>query len=215
MKPLFKALLWIALTFGAIIGVLRVTVINFWTIPADDPLLSASLAPTLDGGDVVVVWTQGHPGFGDVTRCRDPESPERWVIGRVFGEAGDKVTIDGASVSVNNKRTFSPHGCDKILVNDPTSGAPVELFCDIVELGGTTFQRARAQGDKTRSRAGGRSAHDVAQGQLFLVSDNMYFHSDSRDYGALDIPSCPDHIVFRLWSAKGWSDSTRRLSVIR
>src|SRR5438132_14233881 len=80
----------------------RILFMKVWTIP-DDPVLGASLSPTLRAGDTVLVLTRGTPGFGDLVRCPDPEEPATFVVGRVAGVAGDIVETQGVSLAVNHK----------------------------------------------------------------------------------------------------------------
>ena len=61
MRALFKGLVWLTLILGAIVGILRATCISFWTIPGDDALFSLSIMPTLEAGDLVVLWRVGAP----------------------------------------------------------------------------------------------------------------------------------------------------------
>jgi len=88
MGKFTKALLWTAGILAGVALILRLLLLKAWTVP-DDPRLAASVAPTLGGGDVVLVLTRGSPGFGDLVRCKDPEDPPRFVVGRIAGLAGD------------------------------------------------------------------------------------------------------------------------------
>jgi signal peptidase I len=54
----------------------------------------------------------------------------------------------------------------------------------------------------------------VPAGHVFLASDNRYYHDDSRDFGSVPKDSCHERVVFRLWSARGWFDEARRMSLI-
>ena len=54
----------------------------------------------------------------------------------------------------------------------------------------------------------------VPAGQIFLASDNRHYHDDSRDFGAVTKESCKERVVFRLWSARGWFDETRRMMFV-
>ncbi len=213
MRVLVKLVLWFAVLFGGALGILRATCLDFWTIPGDDPLLSASIVPTLEAGDVVVLWRSGTPGFSDVVRCVDPEAPGRFVIGRIMAEQGDDIRVDNAHVTVNGKSISTTHVCATAhpTMHDPRSGDPVQLTCEIEEAGGVAFTRARATDPPYLSPP---VEQNVQSGQVFLVSDDRYFHDDSRDFGGIAKSTCHERIVFRLWSARGWFDSERRLSLI-
>ncbi len=63
------------------------------------------------------------------------------------------------------------------------------------------------------SQQGGRE-HLVGPGRYYLVSDNRYYHEDSRDFGAVLKETCVDSIAFRLWSKEGIGDGAQRLDPI-
>lgn len=214
MRGLFKALLWIVGILAVVAGILRATILDVWTVPDDDPRLSASIQPTLEPGDVVIMLRGGTPGFAELVRCTHPEEPGRYVIGRIFGEPGDRIYADGHTVKINGTATRTERACSeaKFTVDDPITGEPVELGCSIEEIGGTWFMRARGNGPRTTA---GKLETEVTEGNFFLVSDNRYHHYDSQDYGVVPIESCTQRIVFRLWSKNGWEDSKKRMMVVR
>ena len=61
-----RNLVWFALVLGGVYGVLRATCIRLWSLPGDDKLLAASVLPTLEAGDLLLLWRLGSPGFGDL-----------------------------------------------------------------------------------------------------------------------------------------------------
>jgi signal peptidase I len=214
VRAVFKLMVWIALALGAVLGLLLATCISFWTVPSDDALLSASIVPTLAPGDLLVLWYRGQPGFGELVRCVDPEAQGRYVVARLMGEEGDDISVDQVLVTVNGKPISSKHACTKLheTVRDPNSGDPVELTCEVEEAGGTVYNRSRASNPAFRSPP----IHtQVPPASVFLVSDDRFFHDDSRDFGSIPKSSCKERIVFRLWSARGWFDGDSRLSLIR
>lgn len=214
MRGLFKALLWTAGIFGVIAGILRATILDVWTVPDDDPLFSASITPTLEPGDVVIMRRGGTPNFADLVRCTHPEEPGRYVIGRIFGEPGDQVYADGHTVKINGTPTRTERACSdaRVKVPDPISGELVELNCGIEEIGGTWYMRAQGSAPRTTLA---KLETEVTDGNVFLISDNRYYHYDSQDFGAVPLESCTQRIIFRLWSKNGWSDVKKRMTVIR
>lgn len=211
MGKFTKALLWTAGILAFIALVLRVLVLKTWTVP-EEPRLAASVAPTLGGGDVVLVLTRGEPGFGDLVRCKDPEDPKSFVVGRIAGVAGDVVEIDGNRLVVNGKRFDANSACSEssFKVAHPTSGSEVELRCDVVEMGGGWHYRGYSpkplHATKTRT--------EVDAGMVYLLSDNREHHDDSRDFGLMPAASCTERVVFRLWGHDGWTDRKRRMTYI-
>ncbi|MEJ7733572.1 MAG: signal peptidase I [Polyangiaceae bacterium] len=207
---LFKALLWtvgIVLVVGV---VLRLALFRPWVIPAD-PVLAASIAPTLAGGDRVLVLIRGTPGFGDLVRCPDPEEPTRWVVGRIVGVGGDKVVVEEDQLTVNNTRYLGESACAerKTKVIHPFTGSELDLYCDIVTMGGGWHYRGTGAGPKQS-----RVAVDVPDGKVYLLSDNRGLHDDSRDFGVVEQSTCKEQIVLRLTSKAGWLDDKQRMTFI-
>lgn len=213
MRGFVKLIVWFTLFGVAMIAGLRATCIDFWTMPSDDPLLSLSILPTLEAGDRLVLYRLGTPGFGDVVRCSDPEVPGRFVVGRVLGEQGDRIVAAAGSVTVNEKHIGTRRACIPPLISviDPKTSEAVELSCEIEEAGGTEYGRLR-----TPTPPANPTPYKVRvpDGHVFLASDNRYYHDDSRDFGPLPKASCQQRVVFRLWSARGWFDDTRRLTIV-
>jgi signal peptidase I len=212
VKTFLKIVLFVVVVVAATIGALRATCIEFWRVPADDPFLSASVIPNLAPGDLIVIWTRGTPDFADLARCPHPEDPTKSVVGRVFGEALDKVDIDGTQVVLNGKAIASAHACPKPRLQsiDPQTSDPVDLLCETEEAGGNEYQRVRAATPLYKPQA---VKTDVPTGHVYLVSDNRYTHQDSREYGPVPRATC-QKIVYRLWSTEGWWDTEHRMMLI-
>ena len=201
---------------GALVGVLRLTCLRWWQVPADDPDLSASLAPTLQGGDWIILWRATEPSFGDLVLCPDPEDPAEVVIGRIAGEPGDLLAIDTSGrLEINGSRITSDSNCNqpKLTVEHPRSGEEIELRCDIEQLGGRYHQRALVPARAPLKPIA--SKREVAAGTVYLISDNRYLPFDSRDFGPLARASCGETVIFRLVSRLGFSDVAARLSWIQ
>lgn len=212
MGKWFRTLAWISVVLGALLAGLHYTFLDWWTVPSDDPQLGASISPTLYPGDFVLLWRK-TPAFGDLARCADPEAPGRHVIGRVVGEPRDVVETEQFNVTVNNKRGIQEHSCtpDHFTIQDPSTGADVELYCGVEAL--VQHKHTRGISSKSSSHAPPRK-HTVGEGHLFLLSDNRVYPLDSRTYGAVPKESCKEFIFFRLVGAKGWGDPRGRLSFI-
>jgi signal peptidase I len=212
MQKLGKALAWIAGILVVVVVLLRILILKTWTVP-DDAVLAASIAPTLRGGDVVLMLTRGEPGFGALVRCADPDDASKFVVGRIVGLAGDVVELEGRNLRVNGK-TYNPvSSCParSYAILHPNTEAEVEIECGVVEMGGSWHYRGRAKSTSTPVSM----RTEVAKGKVFLLSDDIDFHDDSRDFGAVEQATCGERIFFRLWSKQGWSDADARLSYIR
>jgi signal peptidase I len=205
-----KVLLWIAVILGVLCGILYLAVFDVYTVPKDDPVLAAAIAPTLGAGDVVLIARHGTADRGYLVRCPDPrpENPGAWVIARVMAKAGEKIDISNDVVSVDARHNPSPYGCDPTTMKHPQTGEDVELVCSTEDTGENKFEAYRA-----KQRQNPPFKTQVERGKVFLVSDNRHIHLDSRDYGAIDPEAC-QHITYRLWSGEGFSDAKHRFTVI-
>ena len=72
MRKMFRFAFWVALIVGAVIGVARATAIRWWRVPQDDRYLTASISPTLRGGDLILLWRLSKPSLGDLVMCPEP-----------------------------------------------------------------------------------------------------------------------------------------------
>jgi signal peptidase I len=214
VRAIVKLVVWVALIVGGIVAFLRATCMRIWTMPGDDGLLSVSVMPTLEPGDVLVLWRLGTPSFGELVRCPDPDVPARFVVGRILGEQGDRVVAEQTSITVNEKVIGSRRACTpaQLTVFDPKTGEAFDESCEIEEAGGIEYTRARATHPPAQQTMPFQTK--VPAGNVFLASDNRHYHDDSRDFGPVPKDNCHERIVFRLWSARGWFDEGRRMSLI-
>lgn len=217
MQKLLKGLLWTAGIVALLLVVLRLVAFKVWTIP-DDPVLAASIAPTLRAGDRVVILTRGTPGFGELVRCPDPDDPQRFVVGRVAGFGGDKVSWSGPSLVVDGKSYGGQSRCEEGAIAEiphPTTGAPVEVSCEMVEMGGVIHKRGGVPPEDKLPLPAADEVTTVQDNMVYLASDNRDYHDDSRDFGLLPRASCSERIVFRLWGKEGFfKDEKGRFSLV-
>ncbi|MDI1477195.1 signal peptidase I [Polyangium sp. y55x31] len=212
MQKFGKALGYTVLALVVVFGLLRVLLFKTWTVPTT-LRLSASVAPTLDGGDFVLLLTRGTPGFGDLVRCKDPEDPTQYVVGRIIGVEGDKIEITGRNVEVNGKRYNPVQACrpHKYQTVHPNTEAEVDLECGVVEMGGGWHYRGQ-----TKSKTSPMTFKaEVGEGMVYLLSDNIDLYDDSREFGTLERASCKERVVFRFVGKNGWGDEDARMTVIR
>ena len=206
---------WALVFIGLLVGLARLTSLRWWRVPDDDADLAASVAPTLRGGDWLILWRLTPPGIGDLVLCPDPEEPGEVVIGRIAAQGGDTISIkEDGHLLVNDERMRSERACEpsRFVLNHPRSGDEIELRCDIETLGGVHHQRALRPSGGLKPMP----IHtEVELGELFLVSDNRFLPFDSRDFGAVPRESCSEAIIFRLVSRLGFSHVASRLSWIQ
>lgn len=212
MRKMLRFFLWIAILGGVTVGVLRYFAIRWWHIPEDDPFLEASVAPTLRGGDLVILWRIGQPGFGDLVVCPEPDADNRIVIGRIAGEPGDRIKIDGSGFKINRTYVSTERACDPFRVSDPSTGMEVEQKCEIEVLAGRGHMRGSARAKKAQTKP---FEVTVEEGQVFLLSDNRLYPYDSREFGLVERETCREQIVFRLVGKDGFSDVANRFTFIQ
>ncbi len=210
MRTWFKITFWVLGVVGAIVLVLYVGFFDVWTVPVDDPMLAASIEPTLSAGDVIVVTRRTEVSRGDLLRCADPQAPGRFIVARAIGRFGDKLDVSAEVVAVDGKRNPSPRACEppKMLIHDPQSNEDEDLACSIEEYGSATFGALRSvTNPEPPTKA------TIEAGRWYLLSDDRHVHVDSRDFGTIDPTTC-QHIVFRLVGPAGFGDTNKRLTVI-
>lgn len=212
MRGLLRFLFWTALVLGLVIGLARLVFLRWWRVPDDDPWLEASVAPTLAGGDLVLLWRFTKPAYGDLVVCPEPDAPERWVVGRIVAEAGDKITVSPGNLKINDKVIDTERGCDRFVVKDPNDGSEVEQRCSEEDLSGVLHKMGSATGHKVREKP---FEAEVEEGNVFLLSDNRLYPYDSRDFGPVPRETCKETVFFRLVSGAGYSDVKGRFTFIR
>jgi signal peptidase I len=210
-----RFLVWVAIIVGALVGVLRLTVMRWVRLPSAqaDPTFALSVMPSLSGGDLIVTLRLGTPSLGDLMLCPEPGAPQRFVIGRIFGEAGDRVRIVNASPEVNGDKFLWERACDpnKFSYVHPSTGESVDQDCVMESVGGGLHKMGGTGGHKVSPE---NRDYTVPEGSWFLLSDNRLAPYDSRDYGYVPVETCKEKVVLRLVSGTGWSDVEGRLSYI-
>jgi len=205
-----RLLFWIALVCGVLVGAVFVF-FDTWTVPGDDGQFAVSVEPTLGVGDVLLVTRSSGAGDGALVRCSDPDAPTRFVVGRVIGTAGDSIEFTNGTLLVNNKTPTASVACDPAIVRlkNPGTQEDEDLACYMEELGGGTHGALHSQ-----KNVPGRDSKTVVElGKVYLASDNRAMHLDSRDFNTVAPASC-HHVALRLWSANGWMDAKKRLTVL-
>jgi signal peptidase I len=214
MRKMFRLLFWVALVSGIVIGLLRLTVLRWWRVPSNDPYLTASISPSLRGGDLILLWRGSTPGFSDLVLCPEPKQTDRVVIGRIAGVGRDNVEVTDADIVVNRKRQVIEGTCPErsFLEKDPGTGFEVEQRCSIEDLGGSKSYRGEIVAGSARPA---EVKVVVPDNHVWLVSDNRLFPYDSRDFGAVPRETCKETVFFRLVGKGGFFDTATRNQYIR
>jgi signal peptidase I len=210
MGSVWRFIAWVTVIVGALSAIGYYTYADVWRIPTDDARFLVSIEPTLRGGDVVLTSRHGTPVVGNLVRCVDPDEPRRWVVGRLVGPSGSEIKVTEQGFSYPGSREAADTACEPQRITNPSNGDEIELGCRSNEFAGLTYQ--------TLVRTEGVVADHPLQvrvpvGKSYLMSDDRYFHLDSRDFGSVPEASC-QHIFFRLWSAGGFSDGAHRFTLL-
>jgi signal peptidase I len=210
-----RLLVWVAILFGALLGFLRLTALRWVRLPSEkaDPVFALSVMPSLKGGDLVVTFRLGEPDFGDLVLCPEPGAPQRFVVGRIVGKAGDRVRIVNTKPEVNGDSFVVERGCDPPTFSyvHPDTGESVEQPCQIESVGGGMHRMGDVGSHKVVPE---NREYTVPEDSWFLLSDNRMAPYDSRDYGYVPASSCKERVFARLVSEKGWTDVESRMSYI-
>jgi signal peptidase I len=215
MRKMFRFLFWVALVTTALVGVARATAIRWWRVPQADRYLTASISPSLRGGDLVLLWRLTPPTLGDLVLCPEPNHPERVVVGRIAAHGRDHVEVVGANVSRNGHRYTVDSNCAQRVFteSDPETAVQLEQSCSIENVNGVTSLR----GELNSAAPPPKDVPDtqVPRDALWLVSDNRQYPYDSRDFGPVPLDSCHEKVFFRLVSAAGFGDADHRNQLVR
>jgi signal peptidase I len=211
MRKYVRVTAWTVVILGAIVGGLRATVLEWFTVPVDDPSMAFSAAPALAAGDTALLW-RGAIDPGDLVRCTDPDEPLRYVYGRVLARGGEVVELQGQEVKVDGKRPMQETVCTEAQMTlEQPSGDPITLDCGMEAFRGAKYPRLVGRSPQA---AQGTRTITVPTGKLFLVSDNRAFPMDSREYGSVSKDSCSGTFFFRLWGKAGVADAARRFTYV-
>jgi len=216
LYQLTRVLVWTLLIVGLVIGLLRTIAIRWVRLPRDDIVFTTSTLPTLGPGDLILTYRLGAPVFGDLVLCPEPGYPERFIIGRIIGEAGDEVQIKDGRPIVNDRPFATERNCDPLTFTYPHPDRDEETVTQQCSWEATTNGQVHMLGEIGIFKVVPEDRkYQIAEGQLFLISDNRVFPYDSRDYGTVDRSSCREIVFGRLVSGEGWSVVEKRLNYIQ
>jgi signal peptidase I len=209
MQGLLRVMVWIVVIFGAACALLYFTVFDVFTVPGDDPAMLASITPNVGSGDLLLTLRHGDVHGGNLVRCTDPQEPRRSVIARLEAIGGETIEIQNQRVNLDGKGLAIVHGCGRTeTLTKAVTNEQLTFACFVEDYSSEHEVLVYPE-----SNEGSTAKSKVSSDKGFLVSDNRYWHLDSRDYGEVPLSSCA-HIVFRLWSGAGWFDAHHRLNLL-
>ncbi len=207
MRGFARGVAWVVGVLGAVGVLLYLLVFDVWVVPSGDVGFAASILPTLMPEDKVLVLRGHGVSFGELARCASVDTPGTFVVGRVFGAAGDRVEVTDGTITTNGKGLSARHACPERLVAHPVTENLVTMSCGVAETGAWSFEYLTS-----REISGGTHSSTVEAGKLYLVSDNRTMHQDTRDFGLVDASTC-EHVVYRLWG-EHYGDNSRRFNIL-
>ncbi len=151
---------------------------------------TASMAPTLLPGDVVLVWKRAAVGVGDVVLVTEPGDPDRRHLKRVVAGPGQEVELAGGHLYVDGVSIARDRASEAVTWHDTDCGEHTSA--------------PRAEGLGPRSwwvLTGGEHGRErVPAGGLWLLGDNRGNSSDSRHWGAVSDSLVAGRVAGVLWS---------------
>jgi signal peptidase I len=187
---LLKLLLVIVAILLIIAGVLRWLYVDVVTVSHD------AMAPTVFGGDRVLVWRTTEFDHGDILLCRHPRRDGAWVMGRAVGRPGMSIRMERQQLVINNQ-TVSRDFQGSFMFEDQLSHAQVEFNWG-VEILGEVEHYFMERADRQVSM---RPVERVSG--FFLLGDNRsYQNEDSRTFGPVPHVNCVGR-VFMRWEPGG------------
>ncbi len=187
---LFKLALGVVVILIAIGAFLRYQYVDVVTV-ADD-----AMAPTIFGGDTVLVWRTTSFDHGDVLLCRHPRRAGSWIIGRVIGKPGMSVALERGQLVINGQRVDRDFQ-GEFRVEDQQA-RQVATFSHGVENLGEVHHLFMARTDRNLTL---RPVERI--NGFYLLHDNRTWNGDdSRTLGPLAHTDCTG-TVFMRWSSGG------------
>ena len=214
MNSMLRFLFWMAILVAIVLGVLWGVGVRSKRLPAADPVFTNSLKPTLNEGDLIVTQSVVKPVYGDLVLCPEPGAEQRYIIGRIIGESGDKVVIKDGVPIVNRKRFIREYDCIENIFKYPhpdNEGEVINQQCQWESISG----RLHKIGNLLPVVRPEKRVFEVPEEHFFLISDNCQYPYVSRDFGPVPTEDCQTTVLGRLWSKDGWSDSPHRLNYIQ
>lgn len=187
---LLKLALFVALILLAIGAFLRYSYVDVVTVQDD------AMAPTIFGGDTVLVWRTSDFDHADILLCRHPRRAGGWIIGRVIGKPGMSVSMERGQLTINRQRVDRDFRGELRVEDQQTRH--VATYSWGFEPLGEVEHLFMARTDRTLAL---RAVDNV--GGYYLLHDNRtWTGDDSRTLGPIQGAECTGR-VFMRWSPGG------------
>lgn len=177
---------------GPLIGVFSFLLITS-SLVRPMAIRSGSMTPSAVTGDVILVQLFAPFVFGihigDIVLVTHPQHPERLLIKRIIGIAGDQIRIRGG-VMYRNGRQLSQ--CELRRLRDHETNDQVIERLEVLE------GRPYLVWDQPAVRSSALTAR-VPPGHFFVLGDNRDRSGDSRGFGTLPVTSVSGVVTTRIW----------------
>ena len=159
-------------------------------------VIGDEMAPSINGGDLIVIMPSSDVLPGDVVALSDPLNPNRTIIRRVMGVGGQTVTVADGHIKVGRRRLRASAMGDMgpYLVSKET------LWAKKPEVGSSWLTRHHAE-PVTHWEA---DPIDVPEGSLFLLADDRDYAVDSRWWGPISLDRIEGVVRLRLGPEHTW-----------
>jgi len=183
---LLKLLGVIAVILGIIAAVLRWQYVDVVTVATD------AMAPTMFGGDQVLVWRSRDFDHGDMILCRNPRRAGNWIIGRIIGRPGMSVDLQREQLVINGQ-TVGRDFQGEVQFEDQNTHAQVPFVWGVEELGEVDHLFMEREERRLTMRPVASSTG------FYLISDNRtWVGEDSRTLGPVSDTDCVGWVFMRL-----------------
>lgn len=187
---LLKLLVIVAVIVGIVGAVLRWQYMDLVTVNND------AMAPTVFGGDQILVWRGTDFDHGDIVLCRHPRQQGSWILSRVIGRPGMSIDMHRGQLAINGQRVNRDYQ-GEVTFEDQHSHAPAAFRWGFEELGEVDhlfMERADRQVQlRSVERIGG----------FYLLNDNRtWVGDDSRLLGPISNVNCVGW-AFMRWAPGG------------
>jgi len=186
-KPVLKFVAWFAAIFFVIGVILRLTMVEVMIVGHN------GMAPTVEAGEMVLVWKNTDYSLGHIAVCQNPENASDLVMGRIVGLPNGHVKSNRGQLEVNG----TPPDTDwqgEVVFRDTLDERTDTMRFGIEQLSNHEhgiFLRGE--------RAFSLREYDVETGRLYLLGDNRHHAAnDSRNFGTVEQANCMGYVFFRV-----------------
>jgi signal peptidase I len=197
MNKYLKALIWILIVAAVAIAI-------GWFFFYAETVPDHSMAPTMWGGDRILVLKRGKLNKGDVAVCEHPEFPDQLIMGRIVGMSGDAIEITRGQLHVNGNIMHEEIEGPFLYMDRKSSTEAFEfkLTRKMQIVHGIIAYLLYDENPVLKD-----APKTVVQSGYYLLADNRAGGMDSRTYGEVHESLCHGRAFFIYQTVKGIGDA--------